>query len=214
MEYSRIVGMEVVDMLTSVHKKVRALESRVLTQHMFRGDGLQNFIHNHQDRLEHIKGQLGDLTMMMDHAVCHHDITLESYRQDLRWVERLNRELLRQVAALEHGWGNLIIIPDSPELVLVPPPGGLSLESVLVGIDDGVDDEQVQVIMEDQVEGVVRRRVMIEEGGVFRITGEEYEDGEDLEDVLRRVEAWDWEILRYPLALDYNDPNFIPDVQQ
>ena len=38
--------------------------------------------------------------------------------------------------------------------------------------------------MEDQAEGVVRRRVSIEEGGVFRIAGEEYEDGEDVEDVL------------------------------
>ena len=46
-----------------------------------------------------------------------------------------------------------------------------------------MDDEQNQAIAEDQAEGVVRRRVTIE-GGVFRIAGEEYEDGEDIEDVL------------------------------
>ena len=56
---------------------------------------------------------------MMDHAVRHQDITLKLYRQDLHQVEWLNRELLRWVAALEHGRGNLIIIPDSPELIPV-----------------------------------------------------------------------------------------------
>ena len=66
---------------------------------------------------------------------------------------------------------------------------------------------------EDQAEGVVRRRVTIEEGGVFRIIGEEYEDGEDIMDVLHWVEAWDWEIPRYPPVLGYDDP-YIPDIQQ
>ena len=45
-------------------------------------------------------------------------------------------------------------------------------------INDGVDDERAQAITEDQAERVVRRRVMIEEGGVFGITGEEYKGGE------------------------------------
>ena len=128
-------------------------------------------------------------------------------------MERLNSELLVWVAALEHGWGNLIRI-DSLEPIPVPPPGGLGLESVLVEIDDGVDDKWNQAIAEDQAEGVVRRRVTIEEGGVFRIAGEEYEDGEDVEDVLCRVEAWDREVPRYPPVLDYDDPNYIPDVQR
>ena len=79
--------------------------------------------------------------MMVDHVVCHQDITLESYHQDLCWVEWLNSELLRWVVALEHGQGNLIIIPDSPEPILIPPPGGLGPGSVLVEINDGVDDE-------------------------------------------------------------------------
>ena len=71
-------------------------------------------------------------------------------------MERLNGELLVWVAALEHGRGNPIIIPDSPALIPVPPPG-LGPRSVLVEIDDGVDDERVQAIVEDQAEGVVRR---------------------------------------------------------
>ena len=54
---------------------------------------------------------------------------------------------------------------------------------------------------------------MIEEGGVFGIVGEEYEDGEDIMDVLRRVEAQDQEISRYPPVPGYDDP-YIPDVQQ
>ena len=119
---------------------------------------------------------------MVDHAVHHQDITLESYCWDLWRVERLNSKLLVQVAALEHGRGNPIRI-DSLELIPVPPPGGLGPGSVLVEIKDGVDDEWNQAIAEDQAEGVVRRRVTIE-GGVFRIAGEEYEDGEDIEDVL------------------------------
>ena len=66
--------------------------------------------------------------------------------------------------------------------------------------------------MEDQAEGVVRRRVTIEEGRVFGIIREEYKDREDIMDILHRVEAWDQEIPRYPPVLGYNDP-FIPDHQ-
>ena len=69
MEYARAIGVEVVDMLMVVHEKVKVLEPRVLTQHTFGGNGLQEFIRDHQDRLEHIEGQLGDLMMMVDHAV-------------------------------------------------------------------------------------------------------------------------------------------------
>ena len=98
-------------------------------------------------------------------------------------MERLNSKLLVWVAALEHGQGNPIRI-NSPELIPVPPPGGLGPGSVLVEIEDGVDDEWNQVIVEDQAEGVVRRRVMIEEGGVFGVVGEFYE-GEDIMDVLK-----------------------------
>ena len=47
------------------------------------------------------------------------------------------------------------------------------------------NDVAVQVITEDQVEGWVRRRVMIEEGGVFGVAREFYEEGEDIMDVLR-----------------------------
>ena len=43
--------------------------------------------------------------------------------------------------------------------------------------------------------------------------GEEYEDGEDIMDVLRRVEVWDNEIPRYPEAPSYDDLNYIPDIQ-
>ena len=70
--------------------------------------------------------------------------------------------LLRRMAALEHGWGNLILVPDSPEPIPVPPPGGLGLGSVLVLINN-VDDDWNQAIAEDQVE-VVGRRVIGEEG--------------------------------------------------
>ena len=77
-------------------------------------------------------------------------------------VEEINVGLLRRVAALEYGQGNLMIIPDSPEPVPVPPPGRLGLGSVLVLIND-VDNDQNQVIVEDQVE-MVGRRVVGEEG--------------------------------------------------
>ena len=84
MEYARAVRVEVVDMLMAVHEKVKALEPWVLTQHMFGGDGLQDFIRDHQDHLEHIEGQLSDLTTMVDHAVHRQDIALELYRWDLQ----------------------------------------------------------------------------------------------------------------------------------
>ena len=124
MEYTGVVAVEVTNMLMSVNKRLREIEPQVLAQQMFRGNGLQNFIHDHQDRLEHIEGQLGDLTIMVDHTIHRQDITLESYHQDLWQVERLNSELLVWVAALEHSRGNLILI-DSPELIPVPPLGGL-----------------------------------------------------------------------------------------
>ena len=110
---------------------------------MFGGNGLQNFIRNYQDHLEQLEGQLGDLMTMTKIVVGQLSVTNESYRWDLRRVEQLNSELLRQVAALEHGQGNLIIIPDSPEPIPIPPPGGLGLGSVLVEIDNRVDNEWV-----------------------------------------------------------------------
>ena len=127
-------------------------------------------------------------------------------------MERLNSELLRQVVALEHGQENLILIPDSPEPIPVPPPGGLSPGSVLVEIDNGVDDEQAQVIREDQAEGVVRRQVTIEEGGVFGVVGEFYKEGEDIMDVLRRVEADEAKVPRYQPPPTYDD-NYVLDHQ-
>ena len=79
--------------------------------------------------------------MMMNRVVEGLMIRNESYCRDLCWVEALNSELLRWVVALEHGQGNPIIILDSLELVLVPPPGGLGPGSVLVEINDRVDNE-------------------------------------------------------------------------
>ena len=52
MEYARAVGVEVTNMLMSVNKKVQELEPHIPAQHTFRGDSLQNFIHDHQDRLD------------------------------------------------------------------------------------------------------------------------------------------------------------------
>ena len=102
-----------------------------------------------------------------------------------------------------------IIIPDSPPPILIPAPGG----DLLVEIDDGVDNERAQAIVEDQVEGVVRRRMTIKDGGVFRVAGEFYEEGEDIMDVLRQVEVWNAEIPCYRPAPSYNDPNYVPDRQ-
>ena len=126
-----------------------------------------------------------------------------------RW---LTNELLVQMMALEGTCEDPILILDSLAPIPIPPPG-LDPGSVLVEIVDGMDDVAVQAIAEDQVERV-GRRVTIEEGGVFDVTGELYEEGENIMDILRRVEAQDREIPRYPAAPDYNDLNYIPDVQQ
>ena len=148
---------------------------------MFGRDGLWNFIHDHQDWLEHLEEQFQDLVMMTENAVERLSIASESYCQDLHQVERLNSELLAWVMALEATWDHLIIIADSPPPIPIPAPGG----NLLVEIKDGTNNAAVQVIAEDQVEGRVRRRMMIEEGGVFRVAGEFYEEGEDIMDVLR-----------------------------
>ena len=113
--------------------------------------------------------------------------------------------------ALEHSWENLIVVPDSPEVLLVWPPFMLGPGSVSIPIDD-VDDEQNQMIAEDQAriaEG--RLWITVEQAGEWDLEGEEYEDGETMEDVLRRVEARDQEVPRYPPVLGYDDP-YVPDV--
>ena len=69
MEYAGTVGLEVTDMLMTVHEKVHTLEPWVPNQHMFGGDSLQNFIRNHQDWLENLEHQIENLTTMMNEAV-------------------------------------------------------------------------------------------------------------------------------------------------
>ena len=64
MEYSRAVGSELADMLVSINSKVDLLTPRVPNQHMFGGDGLCQFIHDHQDCLEWLEDQLSDLITM------------------------------------------------------------------------------------------------------------------------------------------------------
>ena len=135
---------------------------------MFGRDGLWNFICDHQDHLEHLEGLFYDLMMIVENAVGRIVMMMESYRRDLCQVERLNSELLVQVMALEGTWDSPIIIPDSPLPIPIPAPGG----NLLVEIEDGSDDAAAQAIVEDQVEGAGRRRVMIKEGGVFGVAGE------------------------------------------
>ena len=115
MEYAGVVRAELVDMLTMVHEKVKALELRVPTQHTFGGDSLQNFICDHQEELECLGYQVENLTTMTNEAVRRLQVSQERQRADLRMAEVVNAELLRRVAALEHGRENPIVIPDSPE---------------------------------------------------------------------------------------------------
>ena len=161
--------------------------------------------------VERLEDQLSNLTTMMNQAVERLLICNELYCWDLCWVEEINVGLLRRVAALEHGQGNLIFILDSPELVPVPLPGRLGPGSVLIPIDD-INDDQNQAVVEDQAEAA-GRRVIGEEGREWGIVGEEYEDGEDIGDVLHRIEAQDQKVPRYPPVPGYDDP-YIPDVQE
>ena len=59
---------------------------------------------------------------------------------------------------------------------------------------------------------MVRRQVMIEEGRVFGVAGEFYEEGEDIMDVLQRVKARDSEIPRYRPPPSY-DNDYVPNHQ-
>ena len=68
MEYARVVGVELVDMLVSVNLRVEAIEPHVPTQHTFSRDGLQNFICDHQDQLEQLEDQLANLMTMTEDA--------------------------------------------------------------------------------------------------------------------------------------------------
>ena len=145
MEYAGVVGVELADILASVNSKVEELAPQVPAQHMFGGDGLQNFICDHQDRLEHLEGSFHDLMMMVENAVGRLAIASKSYCQDLHQVERLNSKLLVRVTALEGTWDSPIIIPDSPLPIPIPAPG----ENFLVEIKDGTDDAVVQAITED-----------------------------------------------------------------
>ena len=86
-----------------------------------------------------------------------------------------------RTTVLETTHNHPIMISNSPPLIQILALGG----NLLVEINNRVDNEAAQVIMEDQAEGVVRRRVTIEEGGVFRVAGEFYEEGEDIVDILQ-----------------------------
>ena len=213
MEYAGVIRAKLADMLTMVHKKVKAIEPRVPTQHTFSGDGLQNFIHDHQEELERLSHQVENLTTMMNEAVQRLQVGQERQRADLQMAEAVNAELLRRVVALEHGQDNLIMIPDSPEALPVWPPFVLGPGSILIPIDD-VDDERNQMIAEDQawVEEE-RQRLTAEQVGEWGLEGEEYVDGETMDDVLRQVEARDAEVPRYPPVPGYDDP-YVPDVQE
>ena len=172
-----------------------------------------NVIRDHQEELEHLSHQVENLTAMMNEAVSRLQVREERNRQDLQRVEEVNVELLRQVTALEHGWGNPIEIPDSPEGLPVQPSFVLGPGSVLIPIDD-VDDEQNQMITEDQARvEEERQRLTAEQVGEWGLEGEEYVEGETMEDVLRRVEARDQEVPRYPPVPGYDDP-YVPDVQE
>ena len=151
---------------------------------------------------------------MMNEAVTRLQVGQERQRQDLRKAEAVNVELLRRVAALEHGQDNLIVIPDSPKALPVRPPFVLGPGSVLIPIDDDVDDERNQMIAEDQARVVEeRQRLTVEQAGEWGFEGEEYVEGETMDDVLWQVEARDQEVPRYPLVPGYDDP-FVPDVQE
>ena len=213
MEYAGTVGVEVTDMLMTIHEKVCALEPWVPTQHMFGGDDLQNFIRDHQDHLENLEHQIKNLMMMMNEAVTRLQVQEECNCWDLRRVEEVNAELLRRVTALEHSKANLIVIPDSPGPLPVWPPFVLGPGSILIPIDD-VDDERNQLIAEDQARVAEERlRMTVEQAGEWGVEGEEYVEGETMEDMLRRVEAQDQEVPQYPLVPGYDDP-YVLDVQE
>ena len=207
MEYTGLVGMELVDMLASINSKVEDLAPRMPMQHTFSGDGLNQFIQDHQDCLEQLEDQLSNVITMTERLVMELHLQNEVYHQDFRRVKRLNSELLIRVMVLEGCQDHPIEIPDSPVPILIPAPGG----NLLVEIVDGTNDDMAQVVAEDLAEGVGVRRVMREEGGVFRINGEVFKDGEDVMDVLCWVAARDQEILRYTQPPNYDDPNYIPD---
>ena len=108
-------------------------------------------------------------------------VTNQVYHQDLRRMERLVDKLLIRVTVLE-GWeGNLIEIPNSLVPILIPPPGG----NILVEIVDGMDDEAVQAVVEDQAEAGVLQVTGVE-ARTFRIEGEIFE-GKDMYNVLCQV---------------------------
>ena len=95
MEYAGVVGAELADMLTAVNEKVKAIEPRVPAQHTFGGDGLQNFIRDHQEELERLSHQVENLTTMTNEAVRRLQVGQERQRADLRMAEAVNAELLR-----------------------------------------------------------------------------------------------------------------------
>ena len=74
-----MVGVELADMLASINLRLLAIELWMPAQHTFRGDSLQDYIHDHQDHLEQLEDQLSDLTMMMELAVGRLSVVNKSY---------------------------------------------------------------------------------------------------------------------------------------
>ena len=83
MEYSGAVGVELADMLVSVNLKVDELVPQVLTQHMFGGNSLHQFIQDYQDCLEQLEDQLDNLITMTNCSIMDLCLMNEAYHWDL-----------------------------------------------------------------------------------------------------------------------------------
>ena len=94
MEYTGAIGVEVLEMMAMINHHIPEQET-------FGGDGLHQFIQDHQDRITKLKDQLGNIIIMTNQTCWDLQITNQVLNRDVTHLERLVDKLLVRVTVLE-----------------------------------------------------------------------------------------------------------------
>lgn len=158
MEYAGVVGGMVMGLLADFNERIPA-------GHTFGGDGLRDFIGDHQNRLEEgeanvdaLCGEMARMRTSLEHVVESNRILVEDNRAFFACINMLvgaQQTLYERVTALEGTRENPIEIPDDEEPVPVPPPVGAGR---LVPIEEELTEEERAVLAGMDREGAAEYR--------------------------------------------------------
>ena len=150
MEYMGIVGGMMMGLMAEMNDWIPA-------GHTFGGDGLRNFISDHQTRLEEgeanmdaLRGEMAWMRTSLEQVEAMNWILIKDNQAFFASINMLlgaQQAIYEWVTALEGTRDNPIEVPDSPRPIPIPPPAE---EGQLVEIKEVEgEDERVQAWVED-----------------------------------------------------------------